>query len=83
MTKPAGTHFETDDLSEVTGVLKSLTSVANDEIFDERQSDEKRILLLGRPRSLKRWDIRWLEQSGFDVTMVDDPENSLVAAESL
>ena len=83
MTKPAGTHFETDDLHEVTGILESLMSVANDERYDERKSDEKRVLLLGRPRSVKRWDVRWLEQSGFAVTLVDDAENSLVAAESL
>ena len=83
MTKPAGTHFDSDDLHEVTGILESLMSVANDENYVEDQDSEKRVLLLGRPRSLRRWDTRWLQQSGFAVTMVDDAENALVAAESL
>ena len=83
MTRPAGTHFDSDDLHEVTGILESLMSVANDEHFDRERPQEKRLLLVGRPRSVKRWDLRWLTRAGFEVTLVDDPDHSLLAAETL
>ncbi|MEM9690108.1 MAG: EAL domain-containing protein [Pseudomonadota bacterium] len=74
---------DTDILQSVTTVLESLESVAKvDERSPERQ-DNPRILLFGYPRSFRKWDLRWLQRSNFDLTLIESADNAFETIQML
>ncbi|MEM1174263.1 MAG: EAL domain-containing protein [Pseudomonadota bacterium] len=74
---------DTDILHSVTTVLESLESVAKVDAQSPQEATAPRVLLFGYPRSFKKWDLRWLQRSNFELTLLESADNALQHIETM